>query len=161
MLKTTYDAYRGELCGVALFKAFHDKSCVAIERGKWQMLTQLESHVATLLRNYLMKNGQVFAEVDSEMNIKGQQAAAAWLEMEWSQLMAALEPWIEAYAIKYRKIADESPSDQHNIYNMIATHEEAIFYFVRAERAGDEDSLKAVREFMINFPNNEVSSSNV
>jgi hypothetical protein len=43
----------------------------------------------------------------------------------------------------------------------MATHEEAIFYFVRAERAGDEDSLKAVRKFMINFPNNEVSSSNV
>jgi len=75
-----------------------------IEREKWQILTELERHVATLLKNYLTKNGQIFAEVDSEMNIKGQQAAAAWLEMEWPQLMAALEPWIETYAIKYQKL---------------------------------------------------------
>lgn len=161
MLKTTYDAYRGELCGIALFKALHDKSSVMMEREKWQILTELECHVATLLKNYLTKNGQIFAAVDFEMNIKGQQAAAIWLEMEWPQLMAALEPWIETYAIKYRKIADESPSEQYNLCNMMATHEEAIFYFVRAEREGDEDSLKAVRKFMINFPNNEVSSSNV
>jgi len=34
---------------------------------------------------------------------------------------------------------------------MTAAHEEAILAFVQAERAGDSDSLKAVRTFMENY----------
>lgn len=163
MLKATYDAYRGELFGIALFKTFHDKSSVASERDKWQALAELERHVATLLKNYLVNNGQVFppVDVDPEMELKGQRTATDWLALKWPQLMTVMEPWIEEYAVKYRKIADEVPPGQYSLCNMMATHEEAIFYFVHAERTGDKDSLKAVREFMINFPSDEVSSSNV
>lgn len=152
MLETTYDAYRGELFGIALFNTFHDKTNVASERDKWQALADLERRVATLLKNYLVDNGQVCALVDPEMDLKGQQTATDWLKMEWSQLMAVLEPWIEEYAIKYRKIADEAPPEQYKVCNMVATHEEAIFYFMHAEHAGDKDSLKAVRKFMNDYP---------
>jgi len=42
-------------------------------------------------------------------------------------------------------------ADQYRIVDMAAAHEEANLIFVQAERAGESDSLKVVREFMANY----------
>jgi len=146
-----YEAYRGELFGIAFFKAFAEKAKDSEERKKWQCLIELERHTAALLKTWLEQNGHICATVDPEMEAKGRQTAAPWLDLAWQALMDTLAPWIEEYAIKYRQQAERAPAEQYRVFDMTAAHEEAILSFLQAELAGEGDSLKAVREFMANY----------
>lgn len=146
-----YEVYRGELFGIEFFKAFAERAQNAEERQKWLSLVDLETHTATLLKTWLDNNDRPCAWEDPEMEAKGRDIAAPWLGLEWQPLMETLDPWIAGYAVQYREKADAAPADQRWISDMAATHEEAILAFVQAERAGDSESLKAVREFMENF----------
>jgi hypothetical protein len=145
------EAYRGELFGIEFFKAFSEKAKDVVERDKWMSLIELECHTAALLKTWLEQQGQACAADDPEMKTKGREIAAPWLDLPWQTLMDTLSPWIEGYAVKYRDKAESVPSDQYQICDMTAAHEEAIFAFVQSERAGERDSLKAVREFMNNY----------
>lgn len=146
-----YEAYRGELFGIEFFNAFAEQTEHSREREKWQCLSELEVHTATLLKIWLEKNGQPCSWQDSEMEAKGREIAAPWLGMEWQALMEAMDPWIAGYAVEYRQKAESAPAEQSWITNMVAAHEEAILAFVQAERTGKTDSLQAVRAFMANY----------
>ena len=151
MQEFLYEAYRGELFGIAFFKAFADSAKDSEERDKWQCLIELERHTAALLKTWLERNGQVCATDDPEMEAKGRQTAAPWLDLAWQPLMGTLGPWVEGYAIKYRQQAERAPVEQYQICDMTAAHEEAILSFLQVELAGERDSLKAIREFMANY----------
>lgn len=147
-----YEAYRGELFGIEFFKAFAERSENKDEREKWQCLITLEEHTAALLKNWLEEEtGQVCCWQDAEMEAKGRETAEPWLSLAWQPLMETLAPWIEGYALKYREQAESAAPGQYKITDMTAAHEEAILSFVQAERAGQPDSLKAVRAFMENY----------
>lgn len=153
MQEFLYEAYRGELFEIAFFKAFAEKAKDSEERDKWQALIELERHTAALLKTWLERNGQVCTTDDPEMEAKGQQSAAPWLDLAWQPLMDTLGPWVEGYAIKYRQQAERVPVEQYRVFDMTAAHEEAIFSFLQAERAGEGDSLRAVRAFMASYRN--------
>ena len=114
-------------------------------------MIELEVRTATLLKNWLENEGQACSWDDPEMDVKGRETAAPWLGLEWQELMDTLDPWIEGYAIKYREQAQAAPADQYSIMDMTAAHEEAILSFVQTERAGQGDSLSAVKAFMENY----------
>jgi len=152
MYQSLYEAYRGELFGIEFFKAFAEQSKNPAECEKWECLIDLERHTASLLQTWLQSHGQPCTWSDPEMEDKGRATAAPWLALGWNKLMATLEPWIENYALKYRQEVTHAPAELYWVSDMTAAHEEAILAFVKAERAGDDDSLKAVREFMANYP---------
>lgn len=147
-----YETYRSELFGIAFFNAFAERAKNTEQRQKWQSLVDLEIHTATLLKTWLDNNGRPCEWEDPEMTAKGQGIAAPWLGLEWQALMETLENWITSYAVKYREEAKTAPAEQYWIYDMTATHEEAILVFVQAEKIGNNDSLQAVRDFMAKFP---------
>jgi len=151
MREFLYEAYRGELFGIEFFKAFAVQAKDVAERKKWLCLIDLELHTATLLKTWLNNNGQFCCWQDSEMEAKGRDTAAPWLDLDWQTLMETLDPWIEGYAVEYRQQAEAASVEQYWITDMAAAHEEAILAFVQAERAGENDSLKAVRAFMENY----------
>ena len=146
-----YEAYRGELFGIAFFSAFAETAEGSEAHEKWLALIELEHHTAALLKRWLERNGQVCAAKDPEMEAHGRETALPWLALDWNSLMATMAPWIEGYAIKYRDRADGAPPELYWICDMVAAHEEAILSFVLAEQSGKGDSLKAVQAFMTNY----------
>lgn len=147
-----HEAFRGEQFGIAFFSAFAEQAKNEEELEKWLVLIELERHTAQLLKTWLDENGQVCDEYDAEMQVRGRDKASSWLDLEWHTLMDNMAPWIEDYAISYRERATSALPEMFQICDMLAAHEEAIFSFVQAEKLGEDDSLKAVRVFMKEYP---------
>ena len=128
-----YSAYLGELYGIAFFTTFANKYSDDSHIHKWQRLIKVEQITATKLKTGLKAIGIDCPDHVAEMETKGLQDAEQWLALDWETLVDTLEEWVEPYAQRYRQQA-ASATQHHDLYQLVAQHEDAIWAFLHAEQ---------------------------
>lgn len=149
-LNPLFSAYRGELYGIAFFTAFAQQYSDDTHINKWQLLIQVEEVTAKLLKNGLTPLGMDCPQADPEMENKGVKDAENWLHLSWPALLDTLIPWVEPYAVRYRRQADDA-TVHHDLYALVRDHEDAILNFLQAEKARPGTGLPYLQHFLTTY----------
>ncbi|WP_064606839.1 hypothetical protein [Photobacterium sp. J15] len=151
-IEQLYSAYLGELYGIAFFTTFAEKYSDNSHINKWQKLIQIEQITAQRLKAGLEPLGQTCPVHHPEMELKGLHDADKWLHLEWPELINTMAPWVEPYALKYRKQALQA-SEHKALFSLVQEHEDAILAFLKAEQQGDADSVAILNKFIASYDN--------
>ncbi|WP_394134424.1 hypothetical protein [Aliivibrio fischeri] len=132
MIDRIYNAYQGEVYGIAFFTYFSERYSILNKNELWNTLINVEILTAQLLEPTLTKHKVPFDIKDQAMLIKGTSDAKKWIHLEWNELVNTLTHWVEPYEVKYREWAAEATKEME-AFQLIADHETAIYECWKAE----------------------------
>ena len=148
-LNHLHNAYLGELYGISFFTTFieqySDNNC----NNKLQALLKIEIITAKKLKIALIPLGITCPNYDQKMAQKGVEDASKWLHLPWTALIDTMVAWVAPYQQRYQQQAENTQQHQ-KIFNLVADHENAIYYFLVAEQANSPDSLQILQRFIDN-----------
>ena len=149
MKNRIYDAYRGEIYGISFFSYFAKNYAEKSHLQLWETLIQIETLTADLLEASLDRLLVKYDRYDSDMQQKGEEDAAAWLDLPWPALVQTLIDWVKPYETKYRLWAEES-TEERDTFLVIAAHETAIYQCWQTEihgQSGIPSLLKFIKQY--------------
>ncbi len=149
MKNRIHTAYRGEIYGISFFSYFANHYSKNSHPQLWKTLINVETLTAKLLEPSLDKHSIEYDKHDKDMQLKGREDAAVWIELPWPQLVKTLTNWVEPYESKYQEWAKEA-KEEVNAFNLIADHETAIYRCWKAEMLGQSGVpilLKFVQQY--------------
>ena len=142
-----YDAYLGELYGISFFTTFVKQYSDHSHNNKWQALLDIEIMTAKKLKTALVPLGLQCPDYDEKMAKKGIIDAQKWLHLPWTTLIDTMVTWVAPYQQRYQQQADNT-QQHHDLFTLVAEHENAIYDFLLAEQAGSAHSLNILQHFI-------------
>jgi hypothetical protein len=139
------DAYKGEVLGEALFRAF-----AARESGdravKLRVLERIEGTTATQLRPLVDAAGiDVDAEDEATVRAQGREIGSA--AIEWDAFVRGLHDALPSYLANFVRLRTMATDANDPALVALVAHEQAINAFAELELAGNSDCSLAVLQW--------------
>ncbi|PSV00322.1 hypothetical protein [Photobacterium kishitanii] len=142
------EAYLGELYGINFFSTllngYEDRSHV----DKLDALLRIEHITGKKLKAALEPLGVVCPQYDPKMEQKGIADANKWIHLPWNELIDTMVTWVAPYQQRYQELAD-SAQDHHELFKLVAEHENTIYKFLLAERFKLPKSIHILHSFIL------------
>ena len=146
-LNQLHNAYLGELYGISFFTTFIEQYSDPRHNNKWQALLEVEIITAKELKLALIPLGITCPDYDQKMAQQGIEDANKWIHLPWTALIDTMVVWVAPYQQRYQQQADNA-QQYHELFNLIADHENAIYDFLVAEQAKSTESLQILQHFI-------------
>lgn len=139
------DAYKGEVLGEALFRAF-----AARESGdravKLRVLERIEGTTATQLRPLVDAAG-IDVDVEDEATVRAQGREIGSAAIEWDAFVKGLHDALPSYLANFVRLRTMATDANDPALVALVAHEQAINAFAELELAGDADCSLAVLQW--------------
>ena len=146
-LNQLHNAYLGELYGISFFTTFIEQYSDPRHNNKWQALLEVEIITAKELKLALIPLGITCPDYDQKMAQQGIEDANKWIHLPWTALIDTMVVWVAPYQQRYQQQADNA-QQYHELFNLIADHENAIYDYLLAEQRNEENSLDVLTAFI-------------
>ncbi|MEC6796289.1 hypothetical protein VXS03_04430 [Photobacterium sp. S4TG1] len=146
-LNHLYNAYLGELYGISFFTTFIEQYSDPSHNNKWHALLEVEIITAKKLKLALAPLGVTCPDYDQKMSQQGIEDANKWLHLSWTALIDNMVIWVAPYQQRYQQQADNA-QQYHELFNLVAEHENTIYNFLVTEQANSPNSLQILQHFI-------------
>lgn len=127
-------AWQGELWGKAFFERLAEETDDADQRGKWQVLAELEDVTGKLIAPLTTEtSGPPEASVGSSL----ESAVAAYEALPWRVAMERMMVIVNPAIDRFRDLLSQAPAEERDTVQILVDHEVALKQFAERELVGD------------------------